>query len=302
MRDQVTYSVVIPYYNVPDLLMRCLASIPDRPDIQIVLIDDGSSDGLRCPQWERVGFQLIAAPRHGGAGYARNLGLAAAKGEWLLFADSDDYFLPAAWDLFDRYSDSRNDIVFFGMAGDRGQEYNAFIDVFLNSGDDRELRFLGKHVMSKMIRRSLIASRMIRFEEVPFSNDIVFSARSSEAAGSIAACREPVYYFTKRAGSLTSDRYHKDREAFYRSIEALKHYRICRKYIRELWRHSILRVYYLYKDDKEGFGEWFFSARRYDFPRWKVAIRVMWNMGPAKGVAGLCYCFRLLLKERGINV
>jgi len=40
------YSIIIPHYNIPELLMRCLKSIPKRDDIQVIVVDDGSPDSF----------------------------------------------------------------------------------------------------------------------------------------------------------------------------------------------------------------------------------------------------------------
>ena len=44
MNNRFTYSIVIPHYNAPTLLARMLSSIPERDDIQIIVVDDGSTN------------------------------------------------------------------------------------------------------------------------------------------------------------------------------------------------------------------------------------------------------------------
>ncbi|HCE47774.1 MAG TPA: glycosyl transferase family 2, partial [Prevotellaceae bacterium] len=78
MTKQPLYSVIIPHYNSPDLLMRCLASIPDREDIQVIVIDDNSSADVvnftNFPGKERIYTTLLFNKDNQGAGHARNLG------------------------------------------------------------------------------------------------------------------------------------------------------------------------------------------------------------------------------------
>ena len=92
------YSIIIPHKNIPQLLQRCLDSIPRREDIQIIVIDDNSSpeivDFAHFPGRERDDVEIVFTREGRGAGYARNEGLKRAKGKWLLFADTDDFFLP----------------------------------------------------------------------------------------------------------------------------------------------------------------------------------------------------------------
>lgn len=92
-------SVIIPVYNRLNLLPDCVRSLKwqSYQDLQIILIDDGSTDGTLelCKQYasEDSRFTVIAAS-HGGVSAARNLGLEAATGEFVLFVDSDDMIHP----------------------------------------------------------------------------------------------------------------------------------------------------------------------------------------------------------------
>ena len=87
------YSFIIPHHNCPNLLYRLLDTIPQREDIEIIVVDD-NSDADKVPLINRNDVQLflIPASESKGAGHARNIGLDHAKGKWLLFADSDDYY------------------------------------------------------------------------------------------------------------------------------------------------------------------------------------------------------------------
>ena len=83
----ILYSIIIPHYNVPELLQRCLNSIPNLPSFQIIIVDD-CSDGkivdFRCfPGMERENVKCIFLKEKHGAGFARNLGLLAVNGCYL---------------------------------------------------------------------------------------------------------------------------------------------------------------------------------------------------------------------------
>ncbi|MBQ5445892.1 MAG: glycosyltransferase family 2 protein, partial [Lachnospiraceae bacterium] len=88
------FSIIIPHYDIPDLLMRCLKSIPVSKEIQVIVVDDNSPEAdtylEKYPELSRPYLEFIRTTKGGGAGYARNIGLEHAKGEWLLFADADD--------------------------------------------------------------------------------------------------------------------------------------------------------------------------------------------------------------------
>ena len=86
----LNYSIIIPHKNCPDLLKRLLDSIPERDDVQIIVVDDNSDEGKK-PSIDRKDTEVILldAERSKGAGRARNVGLEHAEGKWLLFADAD---------------------------------------------------------------------------------------------------------------------------------------------------------------------------------------------------------------------
>ena len=105
------FSVVIPVYNVKDYLPKCVDSVlaQDFDDYELVLVDDGSTDGESgaiCDRYaaahpERI--RVIHKP-NGGLGDARNVGLEAAAGEYLVFIDSDDYIGAGMLRTLDRKS------------------------------------------------------------------------------------------------------------------------------------------------------------------------------------------------------
>ena len=84
MKD-INYTIIIPHYNIPDLLMRCLKSIPVREDIQVIVVDDCSPDANRYlkdyPELSRPYLEYYSTPQGGSAGRARNVGLNHAKGK-----------------------------------------------------------------------------------------------------------------------------------------------------------------------------------------------------------------------------
>lgn len=96
----IKLSVVVPYYNVRRYLEENLASLAHNaaPDIELVLVDDGSTDGtgprLATAADELRGATMISLPRNRGLSAARNAGLAAARGRYLTFLDGDDVAAP----------------------------------------------------------------------------------------------------------------------------------------------------------------------------------------------------------------
>lgn len=102
------YSIIIPHYNSPDLLARMLMSIPEREDIQVIVVDDCSKadEVSKLQSLQHTNLELYLQTENHGAGYARNVGLDHAKGKWVLVVDADDVFAENAFDVFDKYKDS----------------------------------------------------------------------------------------------------------------------------------------------------------------------------------------------------
>lgn len=98
-----TISVIIPVYNVEAYLRQCLDSVLSQSyrDLQVILIDDGSTDtsGMICDEYAAKDQRVtVIHQKNGGAAAAKNAGLRCATGEYLSFVDSDDYLEPGAYD------------------------------------------------------------------------------------------------------------------------------------------------------------------------------------------------------------
>lgn len=92
-------SVIVPVYNIKEYLPRCVASICNQTytDLEILLIDDGSTDGTSelCDKLALEDIRIkVFHKENGGSSSARNLGIQNAKGAFLGFIDSDDYIEP----------------------------------------------------------------------------------------------------------------------------------------------------------------------------------------------------------------
>ena len=92
-------SVIVPVYNVEKYLRRCLNSllIQTLKSIEIILVDDGSTDGSPriCDEYSvKYSFIKVVHKKNEGLGFARNSGLLLCNGEYVAFVDSDDFIDP----------------------------------------------------------------------------------------------------------------------------------------------------------------------------------------------------------------
>ena len=89
-------SVIIPVYNVSEYISRCADSIISQNlfDIEIIFVNDGTKDNSReiVQKYQHDDSRIMILDKeNGGLSSARNYGLKYAKGEYVLFVDSDDY-------------------------------------------------------------------------------------------------------------------------------------------------------------------------------------------------------------------
>lgn len=220
----IRYSFIIPHKNIPDLLVRCVDSIPKREDVDVVVVDDGSSCAVRnSTEFKEIadrGVNIILTDENLGAGHARNIGLEAAAGEWVIFSDADDHFEPGVLDSLDHYADEPYDVVFFktqclraddphkfGERQSMCERWNRLMDDTIKGSYDSRIKLMVDCVVpwGKMIRRQFLLDNNIRFETVPFSNDVVWSTLLLTNINKDKVCCSDsiVYNLTERSNSLS---------------------------------------------------------------------------------------------------
>lgn len=209
----VNYTIIIPHKDIPDLLQRCLNSIPRRKDVQIIVVDDNSQnvDFSDFPGKNDPYVEIIYGKNENGrkgAGYARNLGLEKANGKWIIFADADDFFNPCFNEVLDSYKgDDKNDIIFFIvdsvdnytlLPSNRTEDRNNLI----KKGLEDDLRYKFSEPWGKFIRLKLVKEKKIHFQEVAYSNDILFAVKTGINSKKISTSNIPIYTVTSRNNSL----------------------------------------------------------------------------------------------------
>ena len=239
--NQSLFSIIIPHYNIPDLLMRCLKSIPVTEDIQVIVVDDNSPDAEtyldKYPELSRPYLEFIRTTAGGGAGYARNVGLEHAKGKWLLFADADDLYVDGMYDIISQLADSDADVIYFKnrcVSSDDltyfftfSNTYNDYVDKCLTVGDERFIRLFFCVPWAKLYKRNFVKQSGFRFDEVPYSNDVFFSFCTGYYARKINVVDTILYVHTRRKESLSGTFCSKPGEL---SVRADVNFRIQKKY------------------------------------------------------------------------
>lgn len=226
-------SIIIPHKDTPALLRRCMASIPNRQDIQTIVVDDHTEDvkAVRDLQDIFPAVTFIYNDNQVGPGFSRNIGLEKAEGEWVIFADADDYFDDSFWAFLDGVAlDASSDIIYLksrnidldtGKESDRADYYNGLVDRFLRHEWRSEERILLSYDVpwGKIMRNKVIQENTIRFPQMTVGEDTVFSVTLATKVRHVKVYNQVMYVVTSHSGSLTTlDSQEMNRERFISSL------------------------------------------------------------------------------------
>lgn len=212
---KINFSIIIPHKNIPQLLCRCLESIPVRNDVQVIVVDDNSEESFTGCNQPPCNFEYYVNEKGNGAGAARNIGIEKAVGRWIVFADADDFFTPSLSKMMDKYNDSDADVVLFPIKVvnsdtlEEGEWRNSNFNELVNNPlkDNKHKLLETAALWSKFIKRGMIENNQIRCEEIFCSNDQMFSAKVAISANNIVCdTKNCIYTLTYRTGSLTRNR------------------------------------------------------------------------------------------------
>lgn len=224
MNNTPLISMVIPVYNVAPYLNECLESILSQASsrIEIILVDDGSSDGSGelCDTFTSDATSIrVIHKRNGGLASARNAGLNLSRGKYISFVDSDDRVAPGAISRLTEWAGKFNsDICFLGCEKFYPNGVRKPFGCEIHSADleglnaDKALDVISRldkfpdAAVIKLYKRSFLESHSIRFpDDGRLSEDLGFAIDCFLAARSFSAIDGPFYeYRQNREGSITS--------------------------------------------------------------------------------------------------
>lgn len=250
------FSIIIPVYNVENYLSECLYSVihQNMIDIEIICVNDGTRDNSRriLEEYQKADdrIQIIDKP-NGGLSSARNCGMKAASGEYLLFLDSDDYLNQNSCErLYYEVLETRPDIIVFGS---HIFPYYPWPDQWLIKNLTTRTIMYRKDSMNALLhengaspfvwrncyRREFLAANQLSFNEnVRFGEDIIFQFCSFPMANHIVFISDKLYHYRwSRPNSLMANASKNLYKKYLQHINAMQ-------IIAEFWRnHDLLPKY-----------------------------------------------------------
>ena len=192
----MVFSVIVPAHNSESYLHKLLISIRGQTftDYELIVVCDRCSDDT--DEVAKFHGAKTVCVNYGRDGLARDEGLALAKGDWILFADDDDWFVHefCFQQIADRISGSKADIIAFGYLC-KGKGY-------VKPSENTIFRPGDAHVWSNAWKRSAITGA--KFGDAVFCSDTYFIRDVKRRSHCYALLDMPIYYYNfKRPGSQT---------------------------------------------------------------------------------------------------
>ena len=211
------FSVIVPVFNVEKYLAHALESIlVSRTDCEVLLVNDCSTDRSLHIAEEYAAVdkrvRIINLPLNQGLGPARNAGLDEASGEYVVFLDSDDFFLPGALDALAEVAlSSGSELVMFGYVkvpesgayepGESGEVSKAGATVVTTLAERPDLLNHFNVAWNKAYKKSMLERTGLRFPP-GYYEDVPFSYPALALADSIALFQSPCIAYRQRSGSI----------------------------------------------------------------------------------------------------
>lgn len=210
-------SVIVPIYKVEKYIKKCVDSLVEQtlPDIEIILVDDGSPDdcGTICDTYAKRDLRIkVIHKANEGLSEARNIGIKAATSEYIGFVDGDDYVAPDMYEvLYKNITEQNADVAVCGL-------YDCYKDrkVTQYSGQGEFLILNNKEALgaalegvkfsvnavNKLYKKSLFDG--IKFPAGRLSEDAFTIPRVLASATTVVFESSPKYYYMHRGESITT--------------------------------------------------------------------------------------------------
>ncbi|QTU84179.1 glycosyltransferase family 2 protein [Xiamenia xianingshaonis] len=235
-------SVVMPVYNCEAYLESALDSLQAQTfsQFELFVVDDGSTDATAeiAERYAASDARItVLRQEHKFAGCARNLGLEQARGDYVLFLDGDDYFMPTMLEhAWKKITECEADICVFPVIS-LNQETGAFLPLmhtcrmeltpstgcFSSMTNPRHvLCFTTPAPWNKLFRRQFLLDEGLRFEATRSANDFCFVLTALAVASKIVTLDEFLLVYRQHVKTSLQATQNKEPFAFYAALTALR--------------------------------------------------------------------------------
>lgn len=211
-------TVVVPVYNVEEYLEKCVESIlaQTEEDFELLLVDDGSTDGSGslCDRISQRDSRIqVIHQENQGLGGARNTGIKAASGDWILLVDSDDWIQP---DTLEKTLEAglreEADLVMFGFRSvdEQGNTLQTFLedapkDRGITLTERPDLLLMAPSACCRLYRRELLTRTGILFPPRVWYEDMRTTPKLLAQARQVVFLDYVGYNYLSRTGSITKN-------------------------------------------------------------------------------------------------
>ncbi len=210
-------SVIIPVYNVKDYIEKCVGTVidPSFDDYEIILVDDGSTDGASPELCDKIAAEhpeliRVIHQENRGLGGARNTGIREAKGEYLFFPDSDDTVMPGTVSILaNKIKETGADIIAYNIMTDDGNGNSSPVaSNYIESDKPFKLSERPEYLLSlpnawgRVWKKTLFTDNNIEYPGKVWYEDIRTSTKLFAKAESIVTIPDRLYIYLQRQGSI----------------------------------------------------------------------------------------------------
>lgn len=214
-------SIIVPVYNVEQFLKKCLDSIIPQmdEDCELILVDDGSRDnsGKICDGYAANDIRInVLHQKNQGVSVARNEGLDLAKGEYVCFVDSDDYWNDGLLDIFRK--NMKGDMIAYGyksypLLNTKDSHYFEYTSSFSHIELSKviltmKIDFLLFPLFNKFYRRKIIVDNNISLvENIHYYEDLLFNLEFLKHVDCITTLVGCFYNYVQHPGERLGSKY-----------------------------------------------------------------------------------------------
>ncbi|WP_290148085.1 glycosyltransferase family 2 protein [uncultured Dubosiella sp.] len=253
-------SIVVPIYNVEKYLSKCIDSLIDQTykNLEIILVNDGSTDqsGDIAQQYAKQDSRIrYIIQKNKGLGGARNTGLEYAKGNYILFIDSDDYIRNNMVEKMVKAMEANAlDIVVceYERVNEKGEYIERYHLPFLDHKvydplHQKEVLLMDPAAWNKMYKRELFEHTNLRFPDRVWYEDLRTTPKLIAQAKRVGFLHEPFYLYLQRASSIMNSTTLSRQAESLQAMDDLIHYfkanHLYKTYEKELEFLCIAHVY-----------------------------------------------------------